>query len=170
MIQDVGQLQEVSRQTFVETFAEANSEADMKKFLEKVYSIEKLTAELLDENVFIYFATLDDQVIGYVKLNTGPSQTEIKEDQGLEIERIYVLRQFHGKAVGQLLYKHALNIARERNAEYIWLGVWEKNLRAIQFYKKNGFIAFDKHLFKLGDDEQIDIMMKLELLKSVHLD
>ena len=77
--------------------------------------------------------------------------------------RIYVLSSFHGKKVGQLLYDHALQIAREKNVQFVWLGVWEENPRAIQFYKKNGFIEFDKHIFKLGDDLQTDIMMKLAI-------
>lgn len=102
-------------------------------------------------------------VIGYLKINTGDAQTEIQDSQTLEIERIYVLKEFHGKKVGQLLYEKAIQIATGLKVNYIWLGVWEQNLRALQFYKKNGFLAFDKHMFKLGNDEQIDIMMKLAL-------
>ena len=91
------------------------------------------------------------------------AQTELKENIGLEIERIYVLKEFHGKNVGQILYDTAFEVAKRINAEYLWLGVWEHNPRAINFYKKNGFVEFDKHIFKLGDDEQTDIMMKLKL-------
>ncbi|MCD8539595.1 MAG: GNAT family N-acetyltransferase [Leadbetterella sp.] len=76
---------------------------------------------------------------------------------------MYVLREFHGRKVGQLLYEKAIDIAREKNMEYVWLGVWEENHRAVGFYKKNGFEMFDKHIFRLGDDEQTDIMMKLKL-------
>lgn len=60
-------------------------------------------------------------------------------------------------------YEKAMQIARQTNADYVWLGVWEKNPRAINFYKKNGFVEFDKHIFKLGNDEQTDIMMRLQL-------
>ncbi len=74
-----------------------------------------------------------------------------------------VLKEFHGKKVGQLLYDKAIEIAKQKNTEYIWLGVWEENPRAISFYKKNCFVEFDKHFFKLGDDKQTDIMMKLKL-------
>lgn len=110
-----------------------------------------------------YFAKCDKKVIGYLKLNFGKSQTELKDDKAVEIERIYVLNNFHGKNVGQLLYNKAIEISKQKKAKYIWLGVWEENPRAINFYKKNGFVAFDKHLFKLGNDEQTDIMMKLKL-------
>jgi ribosomal protein S18 acetylase RimI-like enzyme len=74
-----------------------------------------------------------------------------------------VQKEFHGKKVGQLLYEKAIQIASQKDADYVWLGVWEKNLRAINFYKKNGFVEFDKHIFKLGNDEQTDIMMRLQL-------
>lgn len=81
----------------------------------------------------------------------------------MEIERIYVLKEFHGKKVGQILYEKAIELAKGIDADFIWLGVWEENPRAIRFYEKNGFSAFDKHIFQLGNDEQTDIMMKLEL-------
>ncbi|SMG52036.1 GNAT family N-acetyltransferase, partial [Sphingobacterium psychroaquaticum] len=104
-----------------------------------------------------------NEVIGYLKINFGQSQTELKDEKALEIERIYVLKEYHGKNVGQVLYQKAMEIAKEKKADYVWLGVWEENPRAISFYKKNGFVEFDKHIFKLGDDEQTDIIMKLKM-------
>ncbi|RTL14489.1 MAG: GNAT family N-acetyltransferase [Flavobacteriaceae bacterium] len=162
-LQDIEKLQKIGRQTFFETFSESNSEENMQKYLDEGFSIEKLTIELTDTNAEFYFAVLDEEVIGYLKLNFGDSQTELKDNKALEIERIYVSKEFHGKSVGQLLYDKAIEVAKQKNADYVWLGVWEENPRAISFYKKNGFIEFDKHIFKLGNDEQIDIMMKLNL-------
>ncbi|RZJ33041.1 MAG: GNAT family N-acetyltransferase, partial [Flavobacterium sp.] len=129
-------------------------------------SREKLAAELADGNSKFYFAMLNDSVIGYLKLNFGSSQTELKDDNAVEIERIYVLREFLGKEVGKLLYDKAIEEAEKADADYVWLGVWEKNSRAIRFYQKNGFVEFDKHIFRLGSDEQTDIMMKLELKRG----
>ena len=162
-LNDIDQLQKIGRKTFYETFSEVNSEENMKNYLEKGFSIEKLTVELNDINSELYFATLDDEVIGYLKLNFGESQTELKENKSLEIERIYVSKEFYGKNVGQLLYEKAIQIAKQKNADYVWLGVWEENPRAMRFYKKNGFVEFDKHIFILGNDEQTDIMMRLQL-------
>jgi ribosomal protein S18 acetylase RimI-like enzyme len=162
-LQDIDQLRSIGQQTFFETFSAGNTEENMKKYLEEGFSIQKLTAELNDQDAEFYFAELDNTVIGYLKLNFGASQTELKDEKALEIERLYVLNEFHGKKVGQLLYEKAMQIARQMNAEYVWLGIWEKNPRAISFYKKNGFVAFDKHIFKLGNDEQTDIMMKFPL-------
>ena len=162
-LNDIDQLQEIGRQTFYETFAGSNTEDDMQKYLDESFSESKLTAELTDLNSEFYFAILDDKVIGYLKVNFGQSQTELKDDKALEIERIYVPKEFHGKKVGQILYDKAIQVARQKNADYVWLGVWEENPRAISFYKKNGFVEFDKHIFKLGNDEQTDIMMKLKI-------
>ncbi|WP_143961357.1 GNAT family N-acetyltransferase [Litoribacter populi] len=162
-LENIDQLQKIGRQTFFETFASGNTEEDMKKYLDEGFSVAKLTTELMDSNAEFYFARLDNNVIGYLKLNFGQSQTELQDHKALEIERIYVLKDFHGKSVGQLLYDKAMQIARQKCVDYVWLGVWEENPRAINFYKKNGFVEFDKHIFKLGNDEQTDIMMKLKL-------
>ena len=160
---DIVQLQEIGRQTFAETFSSTNTEENMKAYLEDGFSNAKLSAELDNPNSEFYFATINNTVIGYLKINFGLAQTELKDDKALEIERIYVLQEFHGKKVGQLLYDQAIHLAKEKKADYVWLGVWEKNHRAIQFYTKNGFVEFDQHIFVLGDDEQTDIMMKLEI-------
>jgi diamine N-acetyltransferase len=162
-IQDIEKLKEIGKRTFYETFSSANSEEDMIEYFKNGFSTEKLKAELSDQNAEFYFAELDGKTIGYLKINAGQSQTEIKDKNALEIERIYVLKEFHGKKAGQILYEKAIELAKEKNVEYIWLGVWEQNPRAIRFYEKNGFVPFDKHIFKLGNDEQTDIMMKLEL-------
>lgn len=160
---NVVQLQEIGRQTFYETFAATNSEENMAAYLKEGFATEKLTTELENPYSEFYFASLENHVIGYLKLNFGPAQTELKDTNAVEIERIYVLQEFHGKKIGQLLYDKAMGVAKEKNASYVWLGVWEKNHRAIQFYTKNGFVAFDQHVFVLGDEEQTDIMMKLLL-------
>ena len=162
-LNDIDQLQKIGRQTFQETFSESNSEENMKNYLEGGFSNEKLSTELNDQNSEFYFATFNQEVIGYLKINFGPSQTELKDSKALEIERIYVSKEFHGQSVGQLLYDKAIQMAKLKNVDYVWLGVWEENPRAIRFYKKNGFVEFDKHIFKLGNDEQTDIMMKLQL-------
>lgn len=162
-LNDIEPLQKISRQTFSETFSAGNTEENMRKYLEEGFSIAKLTAELNDPNAEFYFVKDAENIIGYLKLNFGQAQTELKDDKSLEIERIYVLKVYHGKNIGQLLYEKAMLIARQIKADYIWLGVWEENKRAISFYQKNGFVEFDKHIFKLGDDEQTDIMMKMTL-------
>ena len=164
-LSEIEQLQVIGRQTFLETFAEVNTEENMNKYLAESFAVDKLTAELTTPDSEFYFASLDNRVIGYLKVNSGQAQTELKDPNGLELERIYVLKEFHGKQVGQILYNTAFDIAKQIDADYLWLGVWEENQRALRFYRKNGFIEFDKHIFKLGDDEQTDIMMRLKIDK-----
>ncbi|HEX2969997.1 MAG TPA: GNAT family N-acetyltransferase, partial [Bacteroidales bacterium] len=159
-------LQEIGRQTFSETFASVNTAEDMIKYLDARFSSEKLYAELNNNDSEFYFALLQNRVIGYLKINSGKAQTELQDDKALEIERIYVIKEFHGKKIGQELYEKALEIAKTKKVSYIWLGVWEKNLRALAFYTKNGFLEFDKHIFVLGDSRQTDYMMKLDLNTS----
>ena len=163
-VQELDQLKEIGRKTFHETFSESNDDENMTKYLDEKFSSDKLTEEINNTDSEFYFATLENDVIGYLKVNFGESQTELKDDTALEIERIYVSKEFHGKKVGQLLYEKAIQIAKDKNVHYVWLGVWEENLRAINFYTKNGFVEFDKHIFKLGNDEQTDIMMRLKLI------
>ena len=160
---NVDQLQQIGRQTFSETFAAENSAQNLQAYLAESFSKQKLAAELQNPDSAFYFAELNNVIIGYLKVNTGAAQTELRAENALEIERIYVLRDYHGQQVGQVLYEQALQLARQARACYVWLGVWEENLRAIRFYEKNGFVAFDKHLFKLGEEEQTDILMKLPI-------
>lgn len=160
---DVAQLQDISIQTFAETFSAVNTPEDMAQYLNESLSLSKLSDELNNKSSQFYFAVQGEQVIGYLKLNTGQAQTDVKDNDALEIERIYVSQAFLGKNIGKLLYEKAVQIARQVGARYIWLGVWEKNFRAISFYKKNGFVEFDQHVFMLGTDRQIDIMMKKAL-------
>ena len=135
----------------------------MKHYLEENLSVAQLTTEVNNQHSQFYFALLNHEIVGYLKLNTGQAQTELKDDHALEIERIYVQKAYHGKKVGQILYQKALDIAAETKASYIWLGVWEENARAISFYTKHGFVPFGQHVFLLGSDEQTDIMMKKSL-------
>ena len=162
-LNDLKALQSISKQTFTETFASSNSKENMEKYLDEALSLEKLTEELNNSNSLFYFIEDNNTPIGYLKLNMGASQTELNDNSALEIERIYVTQAYQGKKVGQQLYEKAIQVAKEKGVEYIWLGVWEENHKAIQFYTKNGFTAFDKHIFTLGDEEQTDIMMKLSI-------
>lgn len=162
-INEVELLRAISVQTFTETFATQNSESDMQKYVSENLSIKQLSKELNTKGSSFYFLNLNSDVIGYLKINTGKAQTELKNDISLEIERIYIKHEFHGKNIGKQLLDKAIEIAKEHHYQYIWLAVWELNLKAIAFYKKHNFVEFDKHIFKLGDDEQIDIMMKMNL-------
>ena len=116
---EILQLQKIGRQTFYETFSESNTEENMKSYLENGFSIDKITAELNDENAEFYFAKIENNVIGYLKINFGASQTELKDDKAIEIERIYVLKEYHGQKVGQILYDKAIEIAQQKSVDFV---------------------------------------------------
>ena len=162
-ITELEKLQDIAKKTFIESFSGAVSDDDMRKYVDDNLSRAKLNAELDNKESEFYFAATGNERIGYLKLNFGQSQTEVKADDGVEIERIYVCKEFQGKKVGQLLYEKAMEVAAQKGADYVWLGVWEENTRAIGFYGRNGFVEFDRHIFKLGDEAQTDIMMKKSL-------
>lgn len=160
---DVIQLQQISRITFSETFAKHNTEEDLNNYLNEQLSLTKLVEELNNNYSAFYFASENERVIGYLKLNWEKAQTEIIDEAAFEIERIYILKEYFGKGIGQFLLDNAIAIGKAYDPSYIWLGVWEKNARAIRFYEKNGFKVFNSHLFTLGNDVQTDLLMKLEI-------
>jgi ribosomal protein S18 acetylase RimI-like enzyme len=162
-INDLAELQQLSRETFSEAFAAQNTAENMAHYLAEAFSLKKLGAELHNPESEFQFALNGEEIIGYLKVNVGQAQTELHDYKALEIERIYVLKAFHGQQVGQLLVEKAVELAKQKNATCLWLGVWEENPRAIRFYEKNGFVPFGSHLFKMGNEAQRDILMKLEL-------
>lgn len=162
-IHDVNQLQKIGKQTFIETYASFNTEENLKAYLENNFSKKKLKTALIAQHSEFYFAILRNTIIGYLKINIGQPPEEVKDKNTIEIERIYVYAEYYGKKVGQALCEKAVKIAKEKKVSFLWLGVWEENQRAIHFYQKNGFTQFGTHVFKLGNDEQTDFLMKLQI-------
>ena len=160
---DLDELRSMSIETFYESFREANTEENMQQYMGDFFSTEKLAAEISDPDSEFYFAISNGMAVGYLKINFGKSQTELQDNKGLEIERIYVKGSMQGKKIGQLLFDKAMQVARKKDVDYLWLGVWEKNPGAIKFYERNGLVKFASHSFRLGDDLQTDIMMKVVL-------
>lgn len=153
-------LQQVAVKSFFDTFVEFNSQEDMDAYLQNNLSIEQIKKELDHPQSEFFMAKFGQDYVGYIKLNHGNAQNEFQEDNSLEIERLYILRQYHRQQIGQALFNYALADAHKKAVDYVWLGVWEHNQKAISFYTKNGFIAFDKHDFILGKDIQTDILMR----------
>lgn len=161
-VKDLSQLREISIRTYRQAFDESNTEQNMLDYINTSFSEEKLTLELQNPYSEFFFVEHEDKPIGYLKLNLGKAQNEFKEDDALEIERIYVDEAFHGKRIGQLLFDHCIAFAKEKGVKYAWLGVWEHNTKAMKFYEKNGLEVFDQHPFRMGDEVQTDLLMKLE--------
>ncbi|MCG7331295.1 GNAT family N-acetyltransferase [Salinicoccus roseus] len=153
------QLQEISHITFDETFRAQNKPENMEAYLSQAFTEEKIKKELSDENSQFFFVYAGDEPAGYLKVNIADAQTEEMGSESLEIERIYILKAFQNRGLGRILFDKAMDIADEMQASKIWLGVWEKNNKAIAFYKKLGFSEYGSHSFYMGDEEQTDIIM-----------
>lgn len=151
---------DISRQTFYDTFAPDNTEEDMNKFLSEQFTKGRLMLEVgAPENIF-FLASVNNSIAGYVKLREGKLPGESKRVRALEIARLYVLKEFIGKGVGAALMKESIAIATQKGNRVVWLGVWEKNSKAIEFYTRWGFQKFGECDFLLGNDLQTDWLMK----------
>ena len=130
-ISDLEIIQKISIQTFVETFAEVNTVENMANYIEENFNLEQIASEINNPNSQFYLATLSSEVMGYLKINLGDAQTEIHSQQAMEIHRIYVLKEFHGKKIGQLLLDEA--IKTEKKLELILFGL-EFGKKIIEHY------------------------------------
>lgn len=161
---DLKVLQEVSIETFNDTFKSQNSPENMEAYLNKAFTEEQLKKELFNCASEFFFLYDQDEVAGYLKVNIFDAQSEEIGEESLEIERIYIRNKFQGKGLGRHLMEKAIEVALSKNKKSIWLGVWEKNETAIRFYERNGFIQTGAHSFYMGDEKQTDfIMTKTEL-------
>ncbi|MDR6884172.1 GNAT family N-acetyltransferase [Bacillus sp. 3255] len=158
-LEDSSKLQEISYETFNQTFKDQNSPENMKAYLDKAFNLKQLEKEL--SNPFSQFFLVYDhhKLAGYLKVNTHDAQSEEMGEESLEIERIYVRSSFQNRGLGKYLYNKAMEIAKKLDKRIIWLGVWEKNENAIAFYKKMGFVQTGTHSFYMGEEEQTDFIM-----------
>ena len=156
-------LRSFGRKTFVDAFGRFNTPENMDHYLNQAFTLDHVRKQLNTPGTFFYFAFLKTSLVGYLKLNVETAQNEPFGIHTLEIERIYVAGPFQGKKIGQLLLDFALQKARDWHKRSVWLGVWDQNPRAIKFYERNEFVQFDSHEFMMGDDLQIDLLMKVAL-------
>ncbi|MBP1041804.1 GNAT family N-acetyltransferase [Vagococcus sp. BWB3-3] len=159
ILEDLIPLQQISIETYKETFEAYNTVENMHLYLNDAYNSEKLTAELINTDSEFYFIYDHHQLAGYLKINTGKAQTETISKSSLEIERIYVRSAFKRHGLGHHLIAKAIQLAKEKRKATIWLGVWEHNESAKLFYYKMGFTQTGSHSFFMGKDEQTDYIL-----------
>lgn len=163
MCEEIETLSALATRTFSDTFARHNTPEDMQVYISSAFSIEQLGNELASPNYETYFVLVDEMPTGYIQLNFNSTEKGLEDFSTIEISRLYVLPEFFDHKLGKALMEKAIAIAEERQADYLWLGVWEHNYRAIDFYKKWVFEFFGSHVFRLGSDPQTDLLMKKRL-------
>lgn len=159
-------LHPIAYETFDETFRSMNSPETMDKYLRESFSMEKLAQELGNAHCKFYFIYLDSELTGYTKINYTPAQSDINDPQSVEVERIYVRKEYAGKGLGKALMEYVIQQAKQNRKKFVWLGVWEKNTKAIVFYEKMGFERAGQHLFQIGNELQSDLILKKIINKS----
>ncbi|HUR12172.1 MAG TPA: GNAT family N-acetyltransferase [Flavitalea sp.] len=156
---DVSLLTSLGRITFEQTFAHDNTAADMQLYLMQNFNESQILDEIHDPASTFIVAYVDQEPAGYAKMRENALPPGVSPSKALEIERIYAKQEFIGKKIGKALMEYCMKYARNEQYEMIWLGVWEKNVRAIHFYERWGFTVFGSHLFMLGTDAQTDLLM-----------
>lgn len=157
---DIDDLEAIAYETYNETFRPMNSKETMEKYLNEAFNRDRLKKELANKDNRFYFLYADQALAGYLKINDASAQTDINDIDSIEVERIYIRKAYKGKGFGTTLLNHAVQLAKDKKKNYIWLGVWEKNTAAISFYTNMGFHETGYHLYKMGDEFQNDLIMK----------
>ncbi|HEU4889360.1 MAG TPA: GNAT family N-acetyltransferase [Thermoanaerobaculia bacterium] len=151
---DAAALAEIAERTFRDTFAAQNSPEDLEAYVATAYGEEKQRREIESGTVTLLGESDDGELIAYTQMR------RVRSPHGeVEIARFYVDRKHHGQGLAQQLMQAAYDTARELGATTIWLGVWERNLRAIAFYAKCGFVDVGSQPFLVGSDLQTDRVM-----------
>ena len=161
---DAPALSRLGATTFRETFEAENTPEDMARYLAEAFTPERQAAEIADPAATVLLAEQSDEsghheLVGYAQVVSGPVPEAVRGPAPVELKRLYVLRAWHGRRVAQALMDAAIEAARARGAQTIWLGVWERNPRAAAFYAKYGFARVGEHTFVLGADRQTDWLL-----------
>jgi len=158
-IEDAAALAAFAARTFAETFADDNSAADMQAHLSHTYGVDQQTAELTSPAVITLLAEADGRLVGYAQVRRAPAPPCVQPPNAIELHRFYVDTPAHGTGVAQRLMDAVFDAARIAGDGHLWLGVWERNARALRFYAKCGFVDVGSHDFLLGTDRQTDRVM-----------
>jgi diamine N-acetyltransferase len=162
-IKDVGTLVALGIETFRDTFDEFNTQENMRLYLSKTFTPEKIAAEFNDPGAVFFLCEENNKPAGYAKVRATKKPDGLNGYNALEIERIYALKNYIGKGLGTQLMQTCLDHAKNAGYDLVWLGVWEFNKRALSFYERWGFEKFSSHTFMLGNDAQTDLLLKKKL-------
>lgn len=156
---DAAWLAALAERTFRQTYAAHNTTENMEHYVTGHFGLAQQAAELRDPAITTLVAEVDGRAAGYVQLARGEPPPPVTGPAPLEVVRFYVDRPWHGQGVAQTLMAATVAAARAAGARTLWLGVWERNPRAIAFYRKSGFADAGTQTFVLGTDHQRDFVL-----------
>ncbi len=164
-LDDAETLAPLAIKIFNDAFADnpLNKPEDMRTYIAEAFSLEQTGRELTDDNLIFFIAEIGGEMVGYAKLQENSSEESVSDDNPIELARLYVLKDYHGRRIAEKLMNECFNLAKRKNYQTMWLGVWEHNFRAQKFYKKIGFEKVGSHIFQLGSDPQTDWVMEKKL-------
>ncbi len=162
-LEDLSALHQLATTTFLDTFAAFNTPENVTAYQAEALHEKAFHEQLANPDSFFFLAYQESELAGYIKLNRPPAQTDLNDPSSMELERIYLLQRFHGQGLGKTMLSFAIEQAKSAGANYLWLGVWDQNTKAIQFYEQFGFNRFGEHDFYFGDDLQTDFLYRLDL-------
>ena len=159
-LDDAARLAELAATAFRQTYLAANDPEVIEEYVARALTTESYRQALADERCELHWVLLGNEPVGYLKLNLDGAQTEPDLDDGLEVEQVYLLDGHQGHGLGRTMLDVAVDAARRHRLRRVWLGVWEDNEKAIGFYRSQGFEPFGEHTFRLGGEEQHDLLMR----------
>ncbi len=158
--EDVPVLSKLSIDTFIESYAEQNTSENTALYIDRHFKPEQVERDLNDPGNKVFLAFSGSELAGYIKLSNINQPEKLKGSNNLEIERLYVLKQYQEQKIGATLMSYSLSYAIKNGFDTLWLGVWIHNEKAIAFYKRWDFEEFGEHIFQFGNDPQTDLLMK----------
>lgn len=165
-LEDIPAMREVAIESYIEKFAAHNTPENMEAFLQEAYNLDQLIKEFQEEESILMLALYEERVVGFVRLRKNSEVDHYLGTNHIELQRLYIHPQFQNMKIGRKLMEFAMEYANQGKFDWIWLGVWERNFEAQRFYAKWGFEKFSEHVFQMGDDPQIDWLLKKRLLKK----
>lgn len=159
---DIPSLVAMAKTSFLEAFTAQNKPENVMAYLVEAFTEEQFLEEMEEPSSTFYIAEIEGKIVAYSKLNLIPAQTDVHDPESLEVARLYVLEEFHGLGIGSILMEFAIRFAKQNGKKYLWLGVWEKNEKALRFYENKGFRRFGQHPFPFGDEVQTDYLMRID--------
>lgn len=160
---DIPRLRDIAIRIFRDTFTHLNTPENLEAFLERDYSIDSFLKEFAEPGSRYFFISDNDKPAGYLRLRKNKEVYHLLGPNTIEIHRLYVDPEWHGKKVGDQLMQFSIDVGKQDKCDWIWLGVWENNPRAQRFYEKWGFERFSEHDFFMGAEKQTDWLLRKRL-------